>query len=134
MSTKNDVQVIINGKVYTLSGSESEAYLQKVASYINSKFNEFEKLDSYRKLNSDYQGILLALNIADDLFKEQEKNQRLETSISKVEKRAFDIKHDAIEVRIQLDTAQKLVEEYKVKIGELQKQLINLEIESDNND
>ena len=31
MSIKNDVEVIINGKVYRLSGYESEEYLQKIA-------------------------------------------------------------------------------------------------------
>ena len=32
MATKNDAEVIIGGKVITLSGYESEEYLQKVAS------------------------------------------------------------------------------------------------------
>lgn len=31
MSSKNKTQVIIAGKIYTLSGYESEEYLQKVA-------------------------------------------------------------------------------------------------------
>lgn len=31
MSTKTDTEVIIAGKVFTLSGYESEEYLQKVA-------------------------------------------------------------------------------------------------------
>ena len=33
MSSKTDTEVIIGGKVFTLSGYESEEYLQKVASY-----------------------------------------------------------------------------------------------------
>ena len=37
MSSKTDTEVIIGGKVFTLSGYESEEYLQKVASYINNK-------------------------------------------------------------------------------------------------
>ena len=38
MSQKNDIPVVINNKVYTLSGFESEEYLQNVASYINGRF------------------------------------------------------------------------------------------------
>ena len=38
-SSKTDTEVIIGGKVFTLSGYESEEYLQKVASYINNKVN-----------------------------------------------------------------------------------------------
>ena len=35
MSAKTNAEVVIGGKVYTLSGFESEEYLQKIASYIN---------------------------------------------------------------------------------------------------
>ena len=40
MSEKSSAEVIIGGKVYTLSGYEGEEYLQKVAAYINNKINE----------------------------------------------------------------------------------------------
>ena len=40
MSSKNDTEVIIGGKVIRLSGYESEEYLQKVAAYINGKIAE----------------------------------------------------------------------------------------------
>ena len=41
MSSKTDTEVIIGGKVFTLSGYESEEYLQKVASYINNKITDY---------------------------------------------------------------------------------------------
>ena len=50
MSQKNDIPVVINNKVYTLSGFESEEYLQKVAAYINNKLAEFNKDESYVSL------------------------------------------------------------------------------------
>ena len=37
MAAKTSAEVVIDGKVYTLSGYEGEEYLQKVASYINGK-------------------------------------------------------------------------------------------------
>ena len=40
MSAKTNAEVVIGGKVYTLSGFESEEYLQKIASYINTKISE----------------------------------------------------------------------------------------------
>ena len=69
MSTKTDTEVIIAGKVFTLSGYESEEYLQKVASYINNKIAEYNKIDSFRRQPMDTQNVLLQLNIADDYFK-----------------------------------------------------------------
>ena len=69
MAQKIDIPVVINGKVYTLSGFEGEDYLQNVASYINGKISECKTSEQYRRMNTEYQGILLALNIADDYFK-----------------------------------------------------------------
>ena len=46
MAVKTDTEVIIGGRVLTLSGYESEEYLQKVASYINNKLTEYNRVDS----------------------------------------------------------------------------------------
>ena len=40
---KTDTEVIIGGKVLTVSGNESAEYLQRVAAYINNKLNEYNK-------------------------------------------------------------------------------------------
>ena len=44
MSSKTDTEVIIGGKVFTLSGYESEEYLQKIALYINNKLSLYIKV------------------------------------------------------------------------------------------
>ena len=62
MSPKTDTEVIIGGKVFTLSGYESEDYMQKIASYINGKITEYGKLDGFRRQPLDKQNILLQLN------------------------------------------------------------------------
>ena len=72
MSSKTDAEVIIGGKIYTLCGYESEEYLQKVASYINSKLDEYGKIDAFRMQNADTRSVLMQLNIADDYFKAKE--------------------------------------------------------------
>ena len=61
MSPKTDTEVIIGGKVFTLSGYESEDYMQKIASYINGKITEYGKLDGFRRQPLDKQNILLQL-------------------------------------------------------------------------
>ena len=45
MANKVDIPVVINGKVYTLSGYEGEDYLQNVATYINGKIAECKTSD-----------------------------------------------------------------------------------------
>ena len=81
MSPKTDTEVIIGGKVFTLSGYESEDYMQKIASYINGKITEYGKLDGFRRQPLDKQNILLQLNIADDYFKAKKQISILEEEL-----------------------------------------------------
>ena len=69
MSAKTNAEVVIDGKVYTLSGYENEEYLQKVAAYINNKIAEFDDMDEYKHLPGNMKSTLIELNIADDYFK-----------------------------------------------------------------
>ena len=68
-SSKNDTTVTIGGKTYTLSGYESENYLQEVASYLNTKIAEIRNDRELQKLPFEMRNVLLQLNIADDYFK-----------------------------------------------------------------
>ena len=56
MSAKTSAEVVIDGKVYTLSGYEGEEYLQKVASYINGKINEFTSIGRLSEISNGYEG------------------------------------------------------------------------------
>ena len=53
MNEKTDVQVIINGKQYTICGYESSDYLQHIANHINEKFDEFKRQEAYNRLDLD---------------------------------------------------------------------------------
>ena len=77
MNTKNDVEVIINGKQYTISGYESSEYLQRIATHINDKYAEFKQDEGYNRLDADMKNILLAINLSDDYYKVQESIQDL---------------------------------------------------------
>ncbi len=129
MATKNDTEVIINGKIYTLSGYESEEYLQKVASYINNKISEFKQGDSYRRQSLDVQRTLLELNIADDFFKAKKQADALENDIESKDKQLYDIKHELIAAQIRSEALDKEVEIAKQQIIEYEKTIIRLETE-----
>ena len=43
MPAKNTVKVLLGGKIITLSGYESEEYLQRVASYLNYKLAQLSE-------------------------------------------------------------------------------------------
>ena len=129
MAQKNDIKVVINNKVYTLSGQESEDYLQNVATYINGKIAECQSSEAYRRFNAEYQNVLLALNIADDYFKAKDQVNQMLTEDDDKDKQIYDLRHEVIEVQMKYESAQKMIEEYKEKISELQRQIIKLEAE-----
>ena len=129
MAQKNDIKVVINNKVYTLSGQESEDYLQNGATYINGKIAECQSSEAYRRFNAEYQNVLLALNIADDYFKAKDQVNQMLTEDDDKDKQIYDLRHEVIEVQIKYESAQKMIEEYKDKISELQRQIIKLEAE-----
>ena len=83
MASKTDTEVIIGGKVFTLSGYESEEYLQKVALYINNKIADYNKMDGFKRQPVDTQNVLLQLNIADDYFKAKKQVELLEGQLRK---------------------------------------------------
>ena len=49
MPAKNTIKVLIGGKIITLSGYESEEYLQSVASYMNHKLAQLSELPGYNR-------------------------------------------------------------------------------------
>ena len=129
MSSKTDTEVIIGGKVFTLSGYESEEYLQKVATYINNKINEYSKIDSFRRQPLETQSVLLQLNIADDYFKAKKKIGIHEEDVRSKEKELYDLKHELISSQIRLENAEKQTKELQLEINENAKKIVRLETE-----
>ncbi len=129
MNKYNDIEVIIHNKRYTLSGYESEEFLQKIASYINNKHTEFRNRDAYRFLDSDLKNILMQINIADDFFKAREKIIELEQENELKGNEIFDIKHELIMSQTKLDASLKEIEDLKKELYETQKKIVRLETE-----
>lgn len=113
MAGKNDCEVVIGGKVITLSGSESEDYIQKVAQYLNAKLIEVNKVDSFRRQPLDIQSILIQLNIADDYFKALDEVTALREEIEIKDKELYDLKHELITSQIKLDSKEKMIKSYQ---------------------
>jgi len=134
MSAKTDVQVVIGGKVFNLSGYESEEYLQKVASYLNGKLAECNSSTGFTRLPYDRQSVLLQLNIADDYFKAKTKADSMVSEDTNKEQQLYDLRHEVIEAQIKQESAARMIEEYKEQINALQRKIIQLEAEKGRND
>lgn len=90
MSGKNKVQVRIAGKDYSLVGMESDEYIQKVGHYVDKKMREIMK--SNHKLSTSMASVLMAINVADELFKVCDSENNLKIELKKVSEELSTIK------------------------------------------
>ena len=135
MAVKTDTEVIIGGKVFTLSGYESEEYLQRVASYINNKLTEYRRLEGITRQPPDRQNILMQLNIADDYFKARKQIALLEEELQGKEKELYDLKHELVASQIKLENSEKSLKSVQKELNESSKKIVRLETElADKND
>ncbi len=80
--TKNDakaVKVTIFGSEYTIRGEAGEAYIQKLAAYVNEKMNEIghrSNLSQPLKIS-----ILAAINLADEVYRLRAQRQENGTAL-----------------------------------------------------
>ena len=79
--------VRIGGKEYTMTGSDSEEYIHRVAIYVDRKMSQIE--ESNNNLSTTMLAVLTCLNIADELLKLREETgdmrQQLENARRQVE-------------------------------------------------
>lgn len=129
MANKTDTEVIIGGKVFTLSGNDSEEYMQRIASYINGKISDFSKIDGYQRQSVDTRNILLELNIADDYFKAKQELDELKSDNEEKEKDLYDVKHDLITSQMKVKSLEDKISKMQEENTELQKKVVQLETE-----
>ena len=70
--------VRIAGRDYSMTGYDSEEYVQRVAGYVDRKMNE---LSIATRVPQNQLAVLVALNIADDMLKAQDENNRLKREL-----------------------------------------------------
>ena len=131
MALKNKAQVIIGGKVVTLSGYESEEYLHQVASYMNRKITELGELPGFSRMPVETRHNLLSLNISDDYFKAKHQVEDLEQDLRRRDQEMYDLKHELIDLRMKLDEALSAVSEAQGSKQELEGRIQELEKELD---
>ena len=127
MASEKSAKVLIGGKVYTLSGYEEEEYYQRRANYINSKLEEFNAIDGYKRLSAEMKATLLELNIADDYFKAKAKVESLESDLDIRDKEIYNLKHDLISAQLKTESYEETVKKLEQENKELLLQKTKLE-------
>ncbi len=88
MQEAKSVTVTIFGQSYTLKGGAEPDYVQEIAAFVDKRMQEVARNSSVGSTSKV--AILAAVNIADELFREQQK--RIET-LATLEDRSLQITH-----------------------------------------
>lgn len=117
MDSKHSTEVLIDGKIYTLAGSEEEGYIQRLASYINEMVLTLKRQEGFTKQSAEYQNVMIELNMADDYFKAREQIARLEQLKAEMEKETYSLKHELVATQMKLEAAKMELAEGKKSVG-----------------
>ena len=107
----NTVTIKINGIEYNLKGRENEEYLLEVAKYVDGKVKDI--MANNRKLSSTAAATLVALNIADELFKADIEIEVLMKKNTSLDERNLTLKERIKEIReeaegIEFNTSREI--------------------------
>ncbi len=131
MSHKNDTTVLIGGNVYTLQGTESEEYIQRVALYINNKLEEIKASDNAKKLSTRLMSVLLEINIADDYFKAREKLNEYENILKTKDDIIRNLEQDVVTLQVKLEELDNEKSKFYKRIEALKAEIDGYKAELD---
>ena len=123
MDTKNYAEVLIDGKIYTLGGTEDEHYLQRVASYINEKTAQLKRQEGFTRQSEEYQAVMISLNIADDYFKAIDRAAVSERQRDDMERESYGLKHELVTTQMRLEDAVRNLDEKKAELERVKREL-----------
>lgn len=129
MAVKNTTQVLIGGKIITLSGYESKEYLEKVASYLNHKITELSELPGYNRQSVETKHTLLSLNVSDDYFKAKKQAEIFEDDLQNKDREMYELKHELISTQVQLNNVKSELHKSREEADKLREELASLQKE-----
>lgn len=125
---KINVEVKIGNIKYNLTTNESEEYINGIAKYINNKIQELSV--SHKNLNSNSIPffITMALNIADDLFKQRKQFAQSSKSLKHLEESYSKLNEN----NLYAENLKIKLEEKNSEISSLKNEILNISMEKDN--
>lgn len=105
----NTVTITINGMDYNLKGRESAEYLQKLARYVDEKVRNI--MANNAKLSTTAAATLVALNIADELYKADEKIEVLLSKNKELESEFNNFKNNNSELEALKEKFNQIIKE-----------------------
>lgn len=134
LTNKNTISVKIGNIKYNLSTNENEEYINGIVKYINNKMDELSSIYDTLNKNSTSFLLVLALNIADDLFKQRQEFNKATKAISEFEKTISSLTNQLTDAKTNAQTLQASNDSKEETISFLEDKLKKLDNQNDNQD
>ncbi|MFG6330675.1 MAG: cell division protein ZapA [Lachnospiraceae bacterium] len=121
MAKKNTAEVLINGKIYMISGYESTDYLHRVATYLNEMEEQISRTENYGILSQDEKQLLKNMNLADVYFKADAAREELQQQAEQKDREIYGLKHDLIDARMERERLMAQIQELEDRLSREQK-------------
>jgi len=105
MTEKRKINVLIDGRNFTVVGAEDERYVREIAQYVD--INIKKLANKNERLSPTMAATLAAFNVADELFKLQEKHKELEKRSKEPLERFDDLKKEVYEANEKVKELEK---------------------------
>ena len=96
---KNKVTINIAGQPFTLVGAEEEAYALRVGAFVD---EQVRKVSADSRMSVVDSAVLAAVNITDQLFREQESGENLRRQIQQALEEAAKLKLELSEAKREI--------------------------------
>ena len=129
MQKRTEVKVIINDRPFCIMGIDDEENLQKIATYLNSKYASAKEVKGYKNFDADRKQLLVLINVADDYLKCRQQLADKQSEVEQKDTEMFNLKHDMLADRGRIKELEDQIEELKAARIEDQKKMVRLETE-----
>jgi cell division protein ZapA len=117
MEDKTKTVVRICGSDYTLVGSESEEYMQKVSLYVDKKMRAFA---TNPHLNNVQVAVLSAINMSDDYHKMKDLQEETALELKKFKEDFFAASSAGKRLREENNALKEEIQNLKIRIAKLE--------------
>ena len=111
----NKVSVVINGEMFSLRSSENPDHMQRLARYVDERLSVIRSKSMSAAIDDKARSYILALNIADDYMKSNDKFVRLEAvhkkfvaEMGRLQEENTQLKQSLRELRAELDAELRI--------------------------
>ena len=108
----NKVTVTITGTEYTFMSDDSPSYMQKVASLVDDKMTDITASGRVSRMDA---AVLTAVNLADELFKQQTAAENLRRQVKGYLDEANKAKSELSEAKRQISKLQQRLQQQQKK-------------------